>query len=98
MSLLNSISTSSSKSNLAERPSSPIDSSSRNSQHIALAEDILSPGDGPVKLTGYSLTLAEVVAVARGGKEVVISDDNLIRKRIDDSVEFLKSKVSTLIF
>lgn len=65
-------------------------------EQLLLASQLLdedAPG-AKVALTGFRLTLGEVVAAARRGKEVVIDDAPAIKNRIDESVAFLKSKVS----
>lgn len=48
----------------------------------------------PVALNGYRLTLGDVVATARRNREVKIDDAPAIKARVDESVAFLKSKVS----
>jgi phenylalanine ammonia-lyase len=47
-----------------------------------------------VQVDGYTLTLGDVVAVARNGRACEMSADGRIKERIDQSVAFLKSKVS----
>lgn len=54
--------------------------------------------DGDVVLDGYNLTLGGVVAAARGFAPVCIPNDPKLRKRVDDSVNFVNSKVSFSLF
>lgn len=52
--------------------------------------------DTVVLLDGYRLSLGDVVAAARRHKKVRIDEQPAIKARIDESVEYLKSKVSSL--
>lgn len=69
--------------------------------HLALAAQMLpaaKPDSTRVALTGYGLTLGEVVAGARHGTPVAIDETPEIVGRIDESVAFLKSKLHTSIY
>lgn len=64
-------------------------------EQLLLASQLLdSAEDAPVALNGFRLTLGEVVAAARRNKQVKIDGAEEIKNRIDESVAFLKSKVS----
>ena len=64
-------------------------------EQLLLASQLLdSAEDAPVALNGFRLTLGEVVAAARHNKAVKIDGAEEIKNRIDESVAFLKSKVS----
>lgn len=62
-----------------------------DSAHVDTAKDA-----SPVALDGWKLTLGEVVAAARFSRKVRIDDAPAIKARIDESVDFLKSKASQL--
>lgn len=90
----------SSSSGTDSNPSSPPNGSLKGSlrtadQHLSLTEDLLLDTK-KVELDGYGLSLGEVVAVGRNGVEAKISDDEGIKGRIEESVEFLRTKVSFL--
>lgn len=69
-----------------------VSASSPEEQQLDLAAGLVTSAK-VVKLDGYTLSLAEVVAVARNQRPCVIDSHPAIKARIDDSVEFLKSKV-----
>lgn len=75
-------------------PLSPRLKATTTDEHLSLAADLLAFTKS-VKIDGYGLTLGEVVAVARDYKDVGIDENPAISGRIADSVEFLKSKVSS---
>lgn len=52
----------------------------------------------PVSIDGHTLSIADVVAVARHGVPVSLSSDRAVLKRIDDSVAFLESKKHLSIY
>ncbi|GAA5969160.1 hypothetical protein JCM11641_007492 [Rhodosporidiobolus odoratus] len=54
--------------------------------------------DALLSLSGYSLTLGQVVQAARKGVKVDIAEDADIAKRVGDSVSFLESKLQTSIY
>lgn len=96
--MLSSISSSSgTDSTPSSPPNGSLKGSNRSEQHLSLTEDLLHDTK-KVELDGYVLSLGEVVAVGRNGVEAAISDDEGIKGRIEESVEFLRTKVSSYRF
>ncbi|GAA5897404.1 hypothetical protein JCM6882_001878 [Rhodosporidiobolus microsporus] len=54
--------------------------------------------EGPVALSGYSLTLSQVVDAARKGRMVEVPNDGQVMELVNDSVRFLESKLSSSIY
>ena len=67
-------------------------------EQLLLATQLLDSttpkNEAGVALDGFKLTLGEVVAASRFKKKVKIDDAPAIKSRIDESVDFLRSKVS----
>jgi hypothetical protein len=64
---------------------------------LNLARELIQVEKG-VLLTGFNLTLAQVVAGANNATTVSIDQSNQIKDRIDNSVQFLKSKLNTSVY
>ena len=64
---------------------------------LNLARELIQVEKGVV-LTGFNLTLAQVVAGANNATTVSIDQSNQIKDRIDNSVQFLKSKLNTSVY
>ncbi|GAA5844709.1 hypothetical protein JCM11251_007355 [Rhodosporidiobolus azoricus] len=54
--------------------------------------------EDPVSLSGYSLTLGDVVDTARKSRTVAVPTDGKVADRINESVRFLESKLGTSIY
>jgi phenylalanine ammonia-lyase len=72
----------------------------QHDEQLLLATQLLdstasTKAESVVALDGFKLTLGEVVAAARHHKRVKIDDAPAIKARIDESVDFLRSKVSS---
>ena len=52
----------------------------------------------PVSIDGHTLSIADIISVARHGVDVSLSKDSAVHKRIDDSVAFLESKKHLSIY
>lgn len=64
-------------------------------EHLLLASELLAEsGEEGIVLDGYKLTLGSVVRIGRGGEKVKIDKSGNVQQRIDESVQFLASKVS----
>ena len=52
----------------------------------------------PVSIDGHTLSIADIISVARHGVDVSLSKASAVHKRIDDSVAFLESKKHLSIY
>lgn len=52
----------------------------------------------PVSIDGHTLSIADVVGIARHGVPASLSSESAVHKRIDDSVAFLESKKHLSIY
>ncbi|GAA5856295.1 hypothetical protein JCM8547_000857 [Rhodosporidiobolus lusitaniae] len=60
--------------------------------HRQVVTELLEAHGGPLELSGYSLTLGDVVETARNSRKVQVPHDGDIAQRVNDSVKFLQSK------
>lgn len=70
----------------------------QHDEQLLLATQLLdsttsTQNEASVALDGYKLTIGDVVAASRFHKKVKIDDAPAIKARIDESVDFLRSKV-----
>ena len=64
-----------------------------SNNHLSLASSFVTNSKAKVELNGYNLTLPQLVRVARHSTSVGIKKQE-IEGRIQESVDYLKSKVS----
>ncbi|KAM0793291.1 hypothetical protein ACM66B_000751 [Microbotryomycetes sp. NB124-2] len=81
-------------------PLSPsLQASAMSDDHLLLASAMLAADQSDVVvLDGYKLTLEQVVLAGRHRKQAKISDAPEIKNRIDESVEFLKSRLVNSVY
>ncbi|GAA6053429.1 hypothetical protein JCM3770_005162 [Rhodotorula araucariae] len=69
------------------------------SSNLAVCQELLAaPLDATLELGGYNLAPADVVSAARRGRKVAVKDDEAIRDRIDQSVQFLRSQLANSVY
>ncbi|KAK4057992.1 hypothetical protein OIO90_000731 [Microbotryomycetes sp. JL221] len=81
-------------------PLSPsLEASAMSDDHLLLASAMLASDQSDViSLDGYKLTLEQVVMAGRHRKNVEIDNAPAIKSRIDESVEFLKSRLVNSVY
>ncbi|GAA5997375.1 uncharacterized protein JCM10292_000216 [Rhodotorula paludigena] len=76
-----------------------LDGHAAHQSQLEIVQELLSdPTDDVVELSGYSLTVRDVVGAARKGRRVRVQNDDEIRARVDKSVDFLKAQLQNSVY